>query len=148
MRKQFFKRSLQFKVLLIWLVVACAIFAMAIVQSVTGEFQLEHMTFAWWGIVAAYAIILIVLPDNFSYWIKQDGDYIVFEMSETDHRRLLRTFSITNKNRKRIVLEDETGEILLTPYDSTVLEFLRQVRIEWFESKRTIRNDGPFVWKK
>lgn len=72
-------------------------------------------------------IVIVVMKPDFDYSIKPYNEYIIFEMSETDHRIIHKSFSIANKTRKQILLDDGTSRIEIA-YNQEVLQFLDEIK--------------------
>lgn len=132
MHKKFFKRSLQIKSIIAILAILGIGFIIAIVRP--AERHKMETTIA---LIILYVICCIIMclikyfvaPD-FEYWIREEGGYIIFEKSATDHRPILRKYTIIQRTYKKIVLGDERGTIISLAYNAEVLEFLKQLRIE------------------
>lgn len=130
MRKQFFKRSVQIRSSIVVLVIMCIGFFIQ-AKGCKSEAEIKMMLIILYvvGLAVLFVIGYFVLPD-FKYWIRVEDGYIIFEKNETDHRPILRKYSVIRQTRKEIVLEDERGTIISLAYNGEVLEFLNQVRIE------------------
>lgn len=77
------------------------------------------------------AIAEKVIPPDFKYTIRtarpEDGEFIVFEFEDEDHRKLNTRFETTSKNRKYMTLEDGYARIQIA-YDRNVEEFLKKIK--------------------
>ena len=132
MHKKFFKRSVQINSIIAILAILCIGFTIAIVQRTVGhkEEAITTMIVLYFGSIILICLVGCFVAPDFKYWIMVEGDYIIFEKSETDHRTILRRHSVVRQTRKEIVLQDERGTIISLAYNGEVLEFLKQERIE------------------
>lgn len=69
----------------------------------------------------------IVMPLDFCYSIKAEKDYIIFEMSENDWRKINKTFNIYEKTCKHIVLDDGISRIIAAD-NKEVSEYLNEIQ--------------------
>lgn len=82
-------------------------------------------------VIAAYitlivtAIVTSVLPSDFGYYIRCDGEFFIFEFSSEDVRPIKRKYTVVKKTWKEIVLTDGIARIKIA-YNNKVLEFLKQ----------------------
>lgn len=73
-----------------------------------------------------YAIALFTVPPDFKYFIMVSNDWVTFEISEEDHRRISRNFIIVSQKRHYIVLDDGSSRIRIA-YNKEVLQFLNKI---------------------
>lgn len=86
-----------------------------------------------WGMLLISCSIIIstfvslIIPD-FDYVIDASSkpEYLVFDLSETNRRILNKHFTVFDRNRRTIVLCDESGQKIPIRYNKEVLEFLEQ----------------------
>ena len=76
--------------------------------------------------LAAWAIALVTVPPDFKYFISVSNGWVIFEISEGDHRRIDRNFIITRPKRHYIVLDDGFSRIRIA-YNKEVLQFLNEI---------------------
>ena len=72
------------------------------------------------------AIIILFMPDDFEYVIKQNGDVILFEFGLDDVRVLKKNFHIFSQKKRYLILEDGNSRIKIA-YNSAVLKFLKEL---------------------
>ncbi len=99
MCKQFFKRSNQTQALLI-LFVAMLSFAILFIWQIKDGGDFSEISFTLLVIILIVAmvfVIALIIPDDFQYWIRVEGDYIIFEKNDTDHRPILRKYVVIKK---------------------------------------------------
>lgn len=130
MRKQFFKRSVQIRSLIVFIAIMLIAMVVVIKTMGYGEEAITAMAMIYVISFIALSVLVFVTPPDFKYWIRAEGEYIIFEINEADHRPILKKYSVINKNYKKMVLEDERGTIISIAYSATVQEFLKQERIE------------------
>lgn len=71
-------------------------------------------------------ILFFISPPDFDYLINVGDTYIIFEMSEEDHRRINKNFTISIKTRQYLVLTDGVTRIKIA-YNKEVLKFLNEI---------------------
>ena len=76
--------------------------------------------------LAAWAIALFTVPPDFKYFIRVSNDWVIFEISEEDHRRIDRNFIIASQKRHYILLDDGFSRIHIA-YNKEVLQFLNEI---------------------
>lgn len=76
--------------------------------------------------LVAWAIALFAVPPDFKYFINVSRDWVIFEISEEDHRRIDRNFIISSKKKHYIVLDDGFSRIRIA-YNKEVLQFLNEI---------------------
>ena len=74
----------------------------------------------------ALAIALFTVPPDFKYFIRVSNDWVIFEISEEDHRRIDRNFIIASQKRHYVVLDDGFSRIRIA-YNKEVLQFLNEI---------------------
>lgn len=132
MCKKFFKRSVQRRsvmAIMVILLIGYVIISKQLLSTNETDVVIGAMIFFAVCLVLLL-LIAYVLPPDFKYWISEEGDYIIFEKNETDHRPILRKYSIIKQTRNEIVLGDERGTIISIAYNAEVVEFLKQVGIK------------------
>lgn len=87
------------------------------------EFKLVVQCFFF---IAVWAIALFAVPPDFKYFIRVSNDWVIFEISEEDHRRIDRNFIIASQKRHYIVLDDGFSRIRIA-YNKKVLQFLNEI---------------------
>lgn len=73
-----------------------------------------------------FVIAEVTLPPNFKYIINVTNDCIIFEISQEDHRRIDKNFTIVNKGKHYMVLDDGISRIRIA-YNKEVLQFLKEI---------------------
>lgn len=74
----------------------------------------------------ALAIVMFEMPPDFNYTIISFNDFIIFEMSKDDHRRINKPFTLS-KDLNYLVLKDGFSRIRIG-YNKQVLAFLKEIR--------------------
>ncbi len=130
MRK--FKRSIRFIVTAILL--GIILFYLIIqIECAEGNLCGDTLTSTEFNLVVQCLFCLVVLvivtltmPPDFQYCIRVSNDWVIFEISEKDHRRIDRNFIITSQKRRYIVLDDGFSRICIV-YNKEVLQFLNEI---------------------
>lgn len=132
MRRQFFRRSTASLLNAFRWVVLISLFVVTIKVDVpyNGTGMPTELIIAWIIYFAISLLSEIFIPPNFNYYVRAEKDYIIFELSETDHRPILRKYYEVSRKHGYMLLQDDIGAIISIPYSAEVLEFLKQVRIE------------------
>jgi len=122
MRK--FKRSKQSIVSLI-LLVLFFFYLLRTILCAEGNLSVYTIVQFFFFLMALFAI-LIVTPPDFEYFIRFSGDWVVFEFSDEDHRKIDKNFAIVSQKRHYIVLDDGFARIAIA-YNKEVLQFLNEI---------------------
>lgn len=76
--------------------------------------------------LAAWAIAMFTVPPDFNYFIRVSNDWVIFEFSEENHRRIDKNFIISSQGIHYIVLDDGFSRMRIA-YNKEVLQFLNEI---------------------
>ena len=71
-------------------------------------------------------IVILVLPPDFEYNIKVEKHYLIFEISEDNKWCIKRPFTIRQKNKAHIIIDDGFSRMSIA-YNNELLEFLKEI---------------------
>lgn len=128
MRK--FSRSIQSILYVVSLILLLFAFIFNIVFfSNLLDFKSVPIHIFWCTLISGLFIYIIsfILKPDFEYHIKKVDDYIIFDFSDDDCRKINKNFIISKRTRKYILLDDGTAKMKIA-YNDKVIKFLEEIQ--------------------